>query len=239
MQSPVLHQTAEPQEALWHNSYTHIFDVFDNNEINSRKSVRNLLWFVLISSTSLTLSCTEYAACSMNLWCLWHTLELAKVAFLTNQFFVGKIAHLHNWPTWPSYPFALCQQLSWMTCLVVLEGILRLFLQLALTFYWDKTCVSSTYVQLLDWSNQGEVQAIRLRWVWVTWYPAFDAEACELANLLAHVSQLCQKLNLPTPKELYRPTFFKHWRHFSDLNWYTRQAVWLGYEGGSFVPIDM
>ena len=31
--------------------------------------------------------------------------------------------------------------------------------------------------------------------------PAFKAEACELANLLAHVSQLCQKLNLPTPKE--------------------------------------
>ena len=40
--------------------------------------------------------------------------------------------------------------------------------------------------------------------------PAFNAEACELANLLAHVSQLCQKLNLPTPKELYRPMFFKH-----------------------------
>ena len=40
--------------------------------------------------------------------------------------------------------------------------------------------------------------------------PAFKAEACELANLLANVSQLCQKLNLPPPKELYRPTFFKH-----------------------------
>ena len=40
--------------------------------------------------------------------------------------------------------------------------------------------------------------------------PAFDAEACELANLLARVSQLCIKLNLPTPKQLYRPTFFKH-----------------------------
>ena len=40
--------------------------------------------------------------------------------------------------------------------------------------------------------------------------PAFDAEACELANLLARVSQLCQKLNLPTAKELYRPMFFKH-----------------------------
>ena len=37
--------------------------------------------------------------------------------------------------------------------------------------------------------------------------PAFDAETCELANLLACVST---KLNLPTPKELYRPTFFKH-----------------------------
>ena len=29
-------------------------------------------------------------------------------------------------------------------------------------------------------------------------------------NLLACVSQLCQKLNLLTPKELYRPMFFKH-----------------------------
>ena len=40
--------------------------------------------------------------------------------------------------------------------------------------------------------------------------PTFNAEACKLANLLAHVSQLCQKLNLPPPKELYQPTFFKH-----------------------------
>ena len=40
--------------------------------------------------------------------------------------------------------------------------------------------------------------------------PAFNAKACELANLLACVSQLCQKLNLMIPKELYRPTFFKH-----------------------------
>ena len=40
--------------------------------------------------------------------------------------------------------------------------------------------------------------------------PAFNAEAWELANVLARVSQLCQRLNLPTPKELYRPTFFKH-----------------------------
>ena len=40
--------------------------------------------------------------------------------------------------------------------------------------------------------------------------PTFNAEACELPNLLAHVSQICQKLNLPPPKELYRPMVFKH-----------------------------
>ena len=49
--------------------------------------------------------------------------------------------------------------------------------------------------------------------------PAFSAEACELASLLAHVSQLYQKLNVPPPKELYRSTFFKHWRCFLDLNY--------------------
>ena len=39
---------------------------------------------------------------------------------------------------------------------------------------------------------------------------AFDAKACELANLFARMSQLCARLNLPMPKELHRPTFFKH-----------------------------
>ena len=68
--------------------------------------------------------------------------------------------------------------------------------------------------------------------------PAFNAEACELVNLLARVSQLCQKVNLPPPNELYRLMVFKHWRCFSDQN-YTRQAVWLGYGGCSFVPIDI
>ena len=67
-------------------------------------------------------------------------------------------------------------------------------------------------------------------------YGAFNAEACELANLLAHVSQLCQKLDLPFPKELYRPMVFKHWRCFLNQN-YNRQAVWLGYGGCSFVDI--
>ena len=152
-----------------------------------------------------------------------------------------------------------------MTCLAVLEGILRLFPELALKFYWVKTCffwhlqhyklhwnysinhaiflmtvqeAHKKYNSLTDqiWAkyeqlDSGEYGAVGT--------PAFNPEGCELANLLAHVSQLCQKLNLPTPKELYRPMFFKHWRHFSDLNWYTRLAVWLEYGGCSFVPIDM
>ena len=45
---------------------------------------------------------------------------------------------------------------------------------------------------------------------WAVGTPVFNAKACEMANLLAHVNQPCQKLNLLTPKELYRPMFFKH-----------------------------
>ena len=67
--------------------------------------------------------------------------------------------------------------------------------------------------------------------------PAFDAEACELAHLLPRVSKLCQKLNLPPPKELYRPTFFKHWRHFLDGNSVQAGSL-LGCGGCSFV-VDM
>ena len=68
--------------------------------------------------------------------------------------------------------------------------------------------------------------------------PAFDAEACELVHLLAHMSELCKKLNLPMPKELYRPMFFKHWRYFSDQNSVQAGSL-LGCGGCSFVPIDM
>ena len=46
--------------------------------------------------------------------------------------------------------------------------------------------------------------------------PAFKAEACEFAYLLAHVSQLCQKLNLLTQKELYRP----HSSSIEDAFWF-------------------
>ena len=40
--------------------------------------------------------------------------------------------------------------------------------------------------------------------------PAFNAECSELAHLMAHMSKLCRHLNLPMPKELHRPPYFKH-----------------------------
>ena len=40
--------------------------------------------------------------------------------------------------------------------------------------------------------------------------PAFKAECSELSHLLAHMSNLCRYLNLPMPKELHKPPYFKH-----------------------------
>ena len=138
-----------------------------------------------------------------------------------------------------------------MTYLAILEGILRLFSQLALKFHWVKTYffwhlrhyklhlnrsvmlkpVSLLTVQEAHKEYSSLTDQIRAKYEQLDsgkfgspGTPAFDAEACELANLLARVSQLCQRLNLPMPKELYRPMFFKHWRHFSDQNLH-RQAV--------------
>ena len=41
--------------------------------------------------------------------------------------------------------------------------------------------------------------------------PAFNTECSELAHLMARMSELCRHLNLPMPKELHRPLYFKHW----------------------------
>ena len=114
--------------------------------------------------------------------------------------------------------------------------------QLALKFHWDKTCL---YFDLLSTLSTLQItlklldQSCQNQSFWwlcrrLTGSTTDQIWACELANLLARVSQLCQKLNLPTPKELYRPMFFKHWRHFLDQN-YTGQADCLGYGGCSFV----
>ena len=38
----------------------------------------------------------------------------------------------------------------------------------------------------------------------------FIAKVQELASLFAHISQLCQWLNLPMPKRLWQMPYFKH-----------------------------
>ena len=64
--------------------------------------------------------------------------------------------------------------------------------------------------------------------------PAFEAEACELANLLAHVSKLCIKLH---SKGIIQAHVLQALKMLLVLNY--RQAVCLGCGGCSFVPIDM
>ena len=110
---------------------------------------------------------------------------------------IYQIAHLHNLPIW---------HLILLTAVLDgrfthFGGFFSIFTgQLALKFYWDKTCFfrhlwhyklhwnylishaktsfivncagGTQGVQLLDWSNKGQVQAIRLRQVWVTWHPS-------------------------------------------------------------------
>ena len=39
---------------------------------------------------------------------------------------------------------------------------------------------------------------------------AFNAKSAKLAGLFAHMSQLCQGLNLSMPAQLHRLLFFKH-----------------------------
>ena len=39
---------------------------------------------------------------------------------------------------------------------------------------------------------------------------AFNTKLSKLAVLFAQMSQLCQRLNLPMPAQLYRLPFFKH-----------------------------
>ena len=39
---------------------------------------------------------------------------------------------------------------------------------------------------------------------------AFDAECSKLSHLMAHMSNLCNHLKLPMPKDLHRPLHFKH-----------------------------
>ena len=42
--------------------------------------------------------------------------------------------------------------------------------------------------------------------------PLFKAESCELAHLMARMSDLYKHLKQPMPKDLHKPLHFKHWR---------------------------
>ena len=94
-----------------------------------------------------------------------------------------------------------CQHTNYIeiTQLVIPKPVFLMTLQEAHKEYNSLTDQIWAKYEQLDSGKYGSVDT-----------PAFKVEACESANLLAHVSQLCQKLNLPPPKELYRPTVFKY-----------------------------
>ena len=50
--------------------------------------------------------------------------------------------------------------------------------------------------------------------------PAFNVKSVKLVSLFAHMSQLCQTLNLPMPAQLHRLLFF----NYLDLNCTGRQS---------------
>ena len=106
---------------------------------------------------------------------------------------IYQIAHLHNWPSFPlifadntlddlfsslgGY-FEIISQ-SWLLNFIEtrhasfdpFDITLKLISHAKTSFLVN--CAGGTQgVQLLDWSNKGQIWAIRLRWVWVTWYPS-------------------------------------------------------------------
>ena len=66
--------------------------------------------------------------------------------------------------------------------------------------------------------------------------PGFNAKSAKLAVLFAHMSQLCQRLNLSMSAQLHRLLFFKH---FWVKNCTVGRQSWLGSRGCSFIPIHM
>ena len=106
---------------------------------------------------------------------------------------IYQIAHLHNWQSFPLI-FAdntlddLFSSLggyfeiishSWLLNFIEtrrasfdpFDITLKLISHAKTSFLVN--CAGGTQgVQLLDWSNKGQIRAIRLRWVWVTWHPS-------------------------------------------------------------------
>ena len=68
---------------------------------------------------------------------------------------------------------------------------------------------------------------------------SFKAEACELQIYLLMWANFARNWTCWLQRNYTGPHSSSIEEHLSDLNSYTRQAVWLGYGGCSFVPIDM
>ena len=137
----------------------------------------------------------------------WHNYSLWGLLLQ----FQSQLALKSHWVKMCSF-LPLIDSVNIANCIEITQSVMSKPVYLLTVLEAHKECNSLTdqiwakYEQL----GSGEFEAVGTL--------AFKAEACELANLLACVSQLCQKLNLRPPKELYRPTFFKHWRCLSDLN---------------------
>ena len=133
---------------------------------------------------------------------LWSDLQLTCIlAYLPILFqFHGQLALKFHWV---KTNWQLTYKLHWNYSIVMPKPVYLLTVQEPHREYNSFMDQIRAKYEQLDPDNNGAVGT-----------PAFNAESCELANLLAHVSQLCQKLNWSPSKELYWPTFFKHWRHF-------------------------
>ena len=91
---------------------------FNSFDMRDKWLKSTVLWLFFISFVSFNIGYFVQPcniACSMHFWPLWHTPDLAKLAFSTYQFLVGRFlnisnhlpdswpeAHLHNWPIWPN-----------------------------------------------------------------------------------------------------------------------------------------
>ena len=142
----------------------------------------------------------------------WHNYSLWGLLFQFN----GQLALKFHWIK-ICFFLACIDSINIGNCYIISRSVMPkpvylLTVQVAHKEYNSLTNLTWAKYEQLD---SGEFEAVAT--------PAFNAEACELPNLLACVSQLCERLNLPTLKELYRPMFFKHWRCLSDLNY--RQTV--------------
>ena len=127
---------------------------------------------------------------------------------------IYQIAHLHNWPSFPLI-FADNTMDDLFSSLggyfeIISHSWLLNFIETRRASYdpFDITlksishaktsflvnCAGGTQgVQLLDWSNKGQIWAIRLRRVWVTWHPSIWCWSLWIGKSTCSCEQTVQK----------------------------------------------